>query len=185
MMRGSSSARSASTRTTCIWGRGTMISRTCMSPTRRAPSMMLWASRSITSLSAALRRAWSRSRRLRGSGEKASAIFSIQDLSPASWPDLSSAMILGAVLHPSTGLRGHGHIGVGHPQPCHDLDLLLFYLLRCGLFLVVMAQQMEHSMHHQVGPVRIDRLALGPGLPRHQRDAEHQVAQAEQGQPGG
>ena len=57
-----------------------------------------------------------------------------------------------------------GRVGIGNAEPGQDLGLQALHDLGLDLACVIVAQEVQHAVHHQVGEVVAERLVLGPRL---------------------
>src|SRR5690606_35005472 len=151
-----------------ICDRGIMMSRTCISATCKAPSMIASASTTRTSLRWASRSSSSSSWRLRGSWTKAWVSLSSQDFCPVL--DRSSFMGCYSSLF-------NFKVGIGDAQFGQQLAFQCFHGLGFVLFNVVMTQQMQAAMDDHMGPVCLRRLALLGGFPVDHGHADDQITQ--------
>src|SRR5687768_10830903 len=151
---GSSCCGPESRSSTTICDRGTMMSRTCWSPTRSTPWIICMASASTMPPRAAARIASTSSARSRGPS------FVRRRSQPLPFPLAANSA--------SVRIRDAD----AREQP----PLAAFHALRVPCAQVVEADQVQRPVHDHVGPVRGERLALLARLARDDRRADHDVA---------
>src|SRR5690606_11821452 len=160
--------------TTTIWPRGIMMSRTWMVATSRTPSSMLNSSASRMRL----RRAWSSisisAWRSRGAARKAPA-------QRASRPD-RRPRVLGGLS--SVIVRFTLPVGVGPAELGEPVRLQRLHGRRLLVGLVVAARQVQRTVNHHAGPMRVQRLGLLGGLGLHHLPTNHQVTEQRQAELG-
>src|SRR5436190_2123735 len=157
---------------TSIWARGIMMSRTCISETLSAPSIMERAS-----ASSRLRSYAECSRRARLSRSSGSRRMSAERRSSNvgregsfTWGESGGSAILCANRH---------CVRIGIAEPREDRNLAFFHALRVAQPFVTVAAQVQYCVHDQVRVVRPKRLLLATRLAGHDGMAKHDVAAIE------
>jgi hypothetical protein len=68
-------------------------------------------------------------------------------------------------------------VGVRKPKPIKDLNLAGGHFPGLHRALVIKSQQVQDAMDRKMRPMGIERFILGMRLERHERRANHQLAQ--------
>src|SRR5256714_9895486 len=139
------------------WARGIMMSRTCISETVSAPSMIDSASASSRFLEYAERKSCTSCSRSFGSRmmsaeRRASRLRRAGSFMPA---------------------RSFYRVGVGEAEAAQQADFARFHLARARFRVMPVAAQMQHAMQHEVRVMRGDALSLGTRFAHDERMAEH------------
>src|SRR5919109_2632490 len=147
-----------SMKSTCA--RGTMMSRTCISETVRAPSMIDIASASSRFREYAERRSCTSCSRSPGSRRMNAESRSSRLGREGSFMSAFSFY----------------RVGICETEPAQDANFVSLHALGIPFPFVIMAHQVQHAVHHQVRVVMSDGFTLRTRLARDHRMAKHDIA---------
>src|SRR6185295_13758179 len=151
------------------WARGTMMSRTCISETVSAPSIIESAS-----ASSRLREYAERSRCTSCSRSPGSRISSDDRRSSRLGRDGSFIAVTGC----SYGAGSFYRVRIAVARAREQADLRAFHALGFPFLFMLVAAQVQQTVQHEVGVVRRQGLALRARLAGDDRMAQHHVAAA-------
>src|SRR5262245_28920934 len=146
------------------WARGIMMSRTCISETVSAPSMIESASASSRLREYAARSSWVSSDRSPGS-----RMISADRRSSRLGRD--GSFMPGAFIS-----FYRWRVGIADSAAAQDADLARFHARRIPFLFMIVAAQVQAAVHHEMRVVRGERLFLRARLAPHHRMAQHDVA---------